>query len=107
VAGTTRGAGPFITAAVSIEEARAADFVPAPRTGLSTETAALLEDMLPRAARVASARVPLADTTVADRQGPFRRAAGPAWVVVVARVAAEAAGIGNLVVVRIPVAAEI
>lgn len=96
MAGTSQGAERSITGAVSIEEEHAADFVPAPRTGLSMETAVLLEDMRPPAARVASARELLADTTAADRQGPFRRAADPAWVAVAERAGAAAvAGIGN------------
>jgi len=96
MAGTSLGAERFITGAVSTEEGHAAVFVPAPRTGLLMEAAAMLEDMLPPAARVAFARGPLADTTAADRQEPFRRAADPAWVAVAERAgAAVVAGIGN------------
>lgn len=91
-AGTTRGAEPFTTEAVSIVEGPAPEFaaapmrggaefttVRAPQPGRSTETRGPLGDTPNHADRAACARAPLAATAMADRPGTFHRAARPAW----------------------------
>jgi hypothetical protein len=83
--------------------------VPAQPAGLSTETGRRLEDTPHRAVKAASARVPLAATSMADRLEAIHHAEAPAWVargegvsVVEGTPVVEvtaAAGIGNRTVV--------
>ena len=96
-AGTTPGAERFITGTTTTEvEACVAEFttVRVQRPGLSRGTARLLEDTRNPAVRAASAQVPSAATSMADRPGAFRHAEVPASVEAEGRVAAEA-GAGN------------
>jgi hypothetical protein len=85
--------------------------VPAQPAGLSTKTGRRLEDTPHLAVRAASARVPLAGTSMADRLEAFHHAEAPAWAaargegvpVVAGTPVAEvtaAAGIGNRSVIR-------
>jgi len=97
--GTTLGATRFITVTTTIEaEMRAVELT---ATGVEIvpaamkETITLLEDTPNLAVRAASARVPSATTTMADRKGVFRHAEVPASAAEEARGAAVAAGIDH------------
>jgi len=113
-AGTTPGAGRFITGTPSTEaEGRAAELSPvaellagaaefttvaAQPPGLSAETPRRREDTLHPTAKAARARAPSAATAMAERPGAMRHVEAPAWVA--ERVAAEdltaaVAGAGN------------
>src|SRR5271169_6887516 len=107
-AGTTPGAGHFITGTPSTEvEACAAELsagaaesttVAAQPPGLSAETPRRREDTLHPTAKAARARAPSAATAMAERPGAMRHVEAPAWAV--ERVVAEdltavVAGAGN------------
>jgi len=107
-AGTTPGAGRFITGTPSTEvaacaagrSADAAEFttVAAQPPGLSAETPRRREDTLHPTARVARARAPSAATAMAERPGAMRHVEAPAWAeerVVAVVLAAAGAGTGN------------
>jgi hypothetical protein len=80
--------------------------IPPQRPGLLKETITLLEDTLNLGVRAASARVPLATTTMAGRKGVFRHAEVPASAAEEGRVAAVA-GIDNRSFIRFLVLREI
>jgi hypothetical protein len=80
--------------------------IPPQRPGHLKETITLLEDTLNLGVRAASARVPLATTTMAVRKGVFRHAEVPASVAEEGRVAAVG-GIDNRSFVRFLVLREI
>ena len=109
--GTTPGAIRFTTEAITIEEEVSAALLPScvaedfaaamlfttTRAGPpnpSTEIPGLLEDMLNPAVKAASAPVPSAATTMADRKGVFRHAEAPASVAAEGLTGAVA-GVGN------------
>ena len=103
-AGTSPGAGRFITGAISTAagacagELHAAEFttVPGLRPGLSTETGRRREDMLNLAVRAASARAPSVATSMVDRPGVIRHADKPASVGEPERLTAEGHGAADL-----------
>jgi hypothetical protein len=73
--------------------------IPPQQPGLSSEIPGLLEDTLNRAVRAASAQVPSAATTMADRKGAIRHAVAPALVAAEDFMAVEAEGFTGAVVV--------
>jgi len=107
--GTTPGAIRFTTEAITIEEEASVALLPScAAEGLaaallfttaraeppspSTEIPGPPEDMLNHTVRPASARVPSAATTTADRKGAFRHAEAPVWVAVEGPMGAMAEG---------------